>query len=134
MNLSSEDLLDHLSELPDERHSGWKSPAHRWKGHHPTQNHRAPEGLPEGAGPERERGLQVGEGPSGSRHSQAHAGGCQEGQEQEASQRRQDGGDDDHVSTPPPRPRVDGARGLPCIHSGFQRLPSDPRVVTSPQC
>lgn len=65
VNLSSEDLLDHLPELLDERHSGRKSTAHHWKGHHPTQNHRAPEGLPEGAGPEREQGLQVGEGPSG---------------------------------------------------------------------
>lgn len=41
MNPSSEDLLDCLPELLDERHSGWKFPAHCWKGNHPTQNYRA---------------------------------------------------------------------------------------------
>ena len=53
-------------------------------------------------------------GPWGCHHSQAQGGRCQEGQEQEASQRREDGGDDDHVTTAPPWPRVDGGWGFPC--------------------
>lgn len=58
LNLSSEELLDHLPDLPGERYwgGGGEFPAHPWKRHRPPQNHRAHGGLP-GAGTSEREGV-----------------------------------------------------------------------------
>lgn len=64
MNLWSEELLDHLPDLPGERHSEWKFPEQPSQGHLPAQNLRVREAvqvLGSGSG----KGLQVGKGLSG---------------------------------------------------------------------
>lgn len=126
LNLWSEELLDHLSDLPGERYSGWKFSAQPFQGHFPAQNHGVMEAF-QAQGSGRGKGFQVGKGPWECHHSQAHSGGCQESQEQEAGQRREDGGDDDHVTTSSPWPCVNGAWGLPCTHSGCSEAAPEPQ-------